>query len=68
MQRNVIRPVYHHVKKFLIATKEVVQRRKKNRGKKLFGIPLLTVLLSRKVKQKFALAVVTIFALIVEKQ
>jgi hypothetical protein len=55
------------LKIFLIAPKGVYRMSGKKAGKRLFGIPLLTASLVLSFTQKFALSVVTIFALIVEK-
>jgi hypothetical protein len=55
------------LKKILIATKGVHRGGEKKAGKRLFGISLLTALPALPFTQKFALSVVTIFALIVEK-
>jgi hypothetical protein len=55
------------LKKILIATKGVYRVGEKNAGKRLFGMPLLRALPALPFTQKFALSVVTIFALIVEK-
>ena len=51
----------------LIVTKGVYRASEKKAGRKLFGIRLLMESVPLSFKQKFALSVVTIFALIVEK-